>query len=47
MDIFTILSILFAVGSIGYALYLSVKHVMKRRKEYSRLRLLATCVLAG
>ena len=44
MDIFTILSILFAVGSIGYALYLSVKHVMKRRKEYSRLRLLATCV---
>lgn len=45
MDIFSILTILFAVGAIGYGLYLSVKHVIKRRKEYSRLRLLATCVL--
>ena len=44
MDIFSILTILFAVGAIGYGLYLSVKHVIKRRKEYSRLRLLATCV---
>lgn len=45
MDIFSILTILFAVGAIGYSLYLSIKHVMKRRKEYSRLRLLAMCVL--
>ena len=45
MDIFSILSILFAVGAIGCGLYQSVKHVIKRRKEYSRLRLLAMCVL--
>ena len=45
MDIFSILTILFAVGAIGWSLYQSVKHVIKRRKEYSRLRLLTMCVL--
>ena len=45
MNVFSILTILFAVGAIGWGLYQSVKHVIKRRKEYSRLRLLAMCVL--